>query len=301
MNIEMIKEFINDKNIELHLDVPLREHTSFKIGGPAKVFLLPKNLEGIKSSMEICKRYDEKPYILGNGSNVLFHDDGFDGVVIKIADNYSNVEMEGAVLRTSAGALLSTVAKGACRKGLTGFEFATGIPGTIGGAVIMNAGAYGGEMKDIVREVTLLDKEGNIVVLKGSDMEFGYRTSRAATEEMVVLEAVIELEESDYDSVMETVRDLTQRRTSKQPLHLPSAGSTFKRPPGHYAGKLIQDAGLKGLKYGGAQVSEKHSGFVVSVDNATSEDVRTLIKLVQKRVYELMGVELETEIKIIGK
>lgn len=282
-------------------DEPMKNHTSFKIGGPAVAVVLPDTVEAIQTIIRWLEESRTRHYIMGNGTNILFPDEGYDGIVVKIADQFSAVRIEGDTVYAEAGALLSRVSKIAGRAALSGLEFASGIPGTIGGAVVMNAGAYGGEMKDVVRSVTVIDQKGKVLTFEGEALAFGYRTSRVKEEGYTVLSTVMALTPGDRALIQETMDTLTDKRTTKQPLHLPSAGSTFKRPPGHYAGKLIEDAGLKGLTYGGAQVSEKHSGFVVNIGNATCHDVLTLMRLVQETVYERFGVRLEPEVKIIER
>jgi len=238
---------------------------------------------------------------MGNGSNLLVRDKGFRGVVIKIAENFSDVRVENTKIKAQAGILLSRLSKIIMKKSLEGFEFASGIPGTLGGAVAMNAGAYGGEMKDVLVGCSVINEKGEVIYLNNDELELGYRRSIIQDKGYVVLEVDMKFKKGDYDKIKSINDDLTQRRTSKQPLHLPSAGSTFKRPVGYYAGKLIQDAGLKGVRIGDAQVSDLHSGFIVNVGNATAEDVINLIRLVQKVVRDRFDVELETEVKIIGE
>ena len=241
------------------------------------------------------------PYtIIGNGSNLLVGDGGYRGAVIQIYKNMSAVTVEGTEITVQAGALLSSVAAAAKNAALTGFEFAGGIPGTMGGAVVMNAGAYGGEMKDVLTEVTVMDEEGEIVTLPADKLELGYRTSIIKTAGYIVLEAKLQLKEGNPEVIRETMKDLTIRRTTKQPLEYPSAGSTFKRPEGYFAGKLIMDSGLAGYQVGGAQVSEKHCGFVINAGGATARDVRTLMDNVRDIVYKKYGVTLEPEVKFLG-
>ena len=240
-------------------------------------------------------------YVIGNGSNLLVSDHGFRGVIIRLFKNYAGLRIEGEQIFVQAGALLSRTANAALQEGLTGFEFAAGIPGTIGGAMVMNAGAYGGEMKDITESVTVLTPEGELLTLKREELEMGYRTSLIARKGYLVLEAVLKLTRGNQEQIKEKMADLRQRRISKQPLEYPSAGSTFKRPQGYFAGKLIMDAGLRGYQTGGAQVSEKHCGFVINKDNATAADVCRLLRDVQDKVKEQFGVTLEPEVKFLGK
>lgn len=279
----------------------MSQHTTFKIGGPADYFLMPDKGEDVGRVIKICKEKEIPYFILGNGSNLLVGDGGYRGAVIQIYRNMSSVTVEGNEITAQAGALLSAVAAAAKNASLTGFEFAGGIPGTIGGAVVMNAGAYGGEMKDVLTEVTVMNAEGDIFTLPTEELELGYRISIIKTAGYIVLEAKIRLKEGDPEVIRETMKDLTIRRTTKQPLEYPSAGSTFKRPEGYFAGKLIMDSGLAGYQVGGAQVSEKHCGFVINAGDATARDVRTLMDNVRDIVYKKYGVTLEPEVKFLGE
>ena len=279
----------------------MSQHTTFKIGGPADYFLMPDKGEDVGRVIKICKEKEIPYFILGNGSNLLVGDGGYRGAVIQIYRNMSSVTVEGNEITAQAGALLSAVAAAAKNASLTGFEFAGGIPGTIGGAVVMNAGAYGGEMKDVLTEVTVMNAEGDIFTLPTEELELGYLTSIIKTAGYIVLEAKIRLKEGDPEVIRETMKDLTIRRTTKQPLEYPSAGSTFKRPEGYFAGKLIMDSGLAGYQVGGAQVSEKHCGFVINAGDATARDVRTLMDNVRDIVYKKYGVTLEPEVKFLGE
>ena len=279
----------------------MSQHTTFKIGGPADYFLMPDKGEDVGRVIKICKEKEIPYFILGNGSNLLVGDGGYRGAVIQIYRNMSSVTVEGNEITAQAGALLSAVAAAAKNASLTGFEFAGGIPGTIGGAVVMNAGAYGGEMKDVLTEVTVMNAEGDIFTLPTEELELGYRTSIIKTAGYIVLEAKIRLKEGNPDVIRETMKNLTIRRTTKQPLEYPSAGSTFKRPEGYFAGKLIMDSGLAGYQVGGAQVSEKHCGFVINAGDATARDVRTLMDNVRDIVYKKYGVTLEPEVKFLGE
>ena len=279
----------------------MSQHTTFKIGGPADYFLMPDKGEDVGRVIKICKEKEIPYFILGNGSNLLVGDGGYRGAVIQIYRNMSSVTVEGNEITAQAGALLSAVAAAAKNASLTGFEFAGGIPGTIGGAVVMNAGAFGGEMKEVLTEVTVMNAEGDIFTLPTEELELGYRTSIIKTAGYIVLEAKIRLKEGDPEVIRETMKDLTIRRTTKQPLEYPSAGSTFKRPEGYFAGKLIMDSGLAGYQVGGAQVSEKHCGFVINAGDATARDVRTLMDNVRDIVYKKYGVTLEPEVKFLGE
>lgn len=279
----------------------MKNHTSFKVGGPVDIMLIPENEEQIINGIKFCKENDMNYMIMGNGSNLLFSDKGFRGVIIKLNDKYNNITFDGNKISCQSGALLNAVSRRARDHSLTGMEFANGIPGTIGGAITMNAGAYGGEMKDVVTKVRVLDKDLKIHEYNNEEMNFGYRRSRVVDDGLIVLSVEINLKFGEKSIINKTMKDLTEKRTSKQPLELPSGGSTFKRPEGYYAGKLIEDSGLKGLHYGGAQVSEKHCGFVVNVDNATCADITTLISIIKKTVKDKFDVELEPEIKLIGE
>ncbi|RKD25252.1 UDP-N-acetylmuramate dehydrogenase [Caminicella sporogenes DSM 14501] len=292
-------EKINSNNV--FKNEPMKKHTSFRIGGPADILVIPDSIDEIVYALKYCRERNIDYFVMGNGSNLLVRDKGIRGVVIKIAENFSDVKINGTKVRAQAGILLSRLSKLIINEGLEGFEFASGIPGTIGGAVTMNAGAYGGEIKDVIVGCSVIDKNGEIIYLNREDLNLGYRTSIIQDKKYVVLEVDMEFKKGDYDKIKSIVDDFTKRRTTKQPLHLPSAGSTFKRPKGYYAGKLIQDSGLKGVRVGDAQVSDLHSGFIVNLGNATAEDVLNLIKLVQKVVRDNFGVNLETEVKIIGE
>ncbi len=276
-------------------------HTTFRTGGPADFFVTPDSAEMTERLISLCKEEKIPYYMIGNGSNLLVGDRGIRGVVIQTQKEMQQIRTEGNVIRAQAGALLSKIAAEALSQELTGFEFAAGIPGTLGGACVMNAGAYGGEMKQVLREVTLLDEKGKLCRMKTDELELGYRTSRIAKEGYIVLEAAIELEKGDPTGIRQTMDDLKNRRVEKQPLEYPSAGSTFKRPEGYFAGKLIEDAGLRGFSVGGAQVSEKHCGFVINKEKATSADILALIEKVTEIVWERFRVKLEPEVKMIGE
>ncbi len=283
------------------VDEPMSKHTSFKIGGPVDVFVIPGTIDELAHSIKLCKDEALDYFVMGNGSNLIVRDKGIRGIVIKVSESLNDIRVEGTKLIAEAGALLSVVSKVALRYSLTGLEFASGIPGSLGGAIAMNAGAYGGEMKDVVTKVICLDKDGNFIEYNNVDMNFGYRQSKVQHENLIVIKVEMELKEGNYEDIKTYMSELTEKRTSKQPLSLPSAGSVFRRPEGHFAGKLIEDAGLKGLRHGDAQVSDKHSGFIVNVGNATGDDVTNLIKTVQKTVSDKFGVKLETEVKIMGE
>ena len=301
MKEEMRQKFIEILgNNRVLFDEPMSQHTTFRIGGPADVFVMPENYEQIREVLRLCKEEKLPFFVLGNGSNLLVSDSGYRGVIIQMDRNMEEIRLDGEEIHACAGALLSSVAVAARNASLTGFEFAGGIPGTIGGAALMNAGAYGGELKDVLKEVTVMTREGEILTIPAEKMEMGYRTSIIKTAGYLVLEAVISLKKGDEEAIRATMKDLSERRTEKQPLDYPSAGSTFKRPEGYFAGKLIMDSGLRGYRVGGAQVSEKHCGFVINAGGATAEDVRSLMDHVIRVVREKYGVTLEPEVKFLG-
>lgn len=279
---------------------PMKKHTTFRIGGSARYFVSPSGEEALKNTVVLCRERKIPFFILGNGSNLLVSDDGYDGVVIYMGEGFSKVETLGRTVTAGGGTLLSAIAREALSQSLTGFEFAAGIPGTLGGAVVMNAGAYDGEIKQVLKFVRVMDKDGSVFELSAEELELSYRHSCIPERGLIVLSAVLELTEGLREEIRSRMEDLAARRRDKQPLEYPSAGSTFKRPEGYFAGKLIQDAGLKGFCVGGAQVSEKHSGFVINRGNATAADICALCKAVQDKVRSDTGVLLETEIKMIG-
>jgi len=280
---------------------PLSAHTSFRIGGPARWLAEPENAEQLICLLRALRADGIRYFIKGNGSNLLVSDAGYDGVVIELGSRFAEVKVEGNLLTAQAGALLSKVANAALDHGLTGLEFAHGIPGSVGGGVFMNAGAYGGELKDVVSSVTYLDEELQVCTVSGADAGFVYRGSIFKQHRgWVILSAEIELKPGDNEGIRETMRDLAARRRDKQPLEYPSAGSTFKRPEGFFAAKLIEDCGLKGLQVGGAQVSEKHSGFVINKGGATCADVLALCAEVYDTVMARFGVALEREVELLG-
>ena len=302
MNQEIGKKLLSILKVEqVKKDEPMKIHTTFRVGGPASYFVTPETEEEVAKVIEVCTQKNVPYYIVGNGSNLLVSDKGYDGVIIQIYKQMSQVEVKGREIYAQAGALLSMVAKRALDTELAGFEFAAGIPGTLGGACVMNAGAYGGEMKDVLKSVTVLDKDGNVKKLAKDELELGYRTSVIAKKGYIVLDAVIELKEGKAEEIKALMDDLKERRITKQPLEYPSAGSTFKRPEGYFAGKLIQDADLRGFQVGGAQVSEKHCGFVINKDGATASDVMELMRQVSDKVYDKFGVRLEPEVKRLGE
>lgn len=280
----------------------MNTHTTFKIGGPAAYYMIPENEDEIMEALDFARVRKLPFYLLGRGSNVLFSDEGYSGVVIEIGRGLErmSVHKEGTVM-VQAGIGLSTMAVRLAEAGLTGFEFAGGIPGTLGGGITMNAGAYGGEIKDCIVSATVLNEEGNKMVLSKKELELGYRSSIIQKEKYIVLQGTFSFEKGEREKIFSDMKELNQKRREKQPLEYPSAGSTFKRPEGYFAGKLIEDAGLRGYRIGDAQVSEKHCGFVINRGHATAEEVRRLIEEVQNRVREKFQVELEPEVRMVGK
>ena len=281
-------------------DEPMSRHTTFRIGGPADLMVCPQSGEATTEILRYCREQGIPWFIIGNGSDLLVSDDGYRGVIVQIDQNLQRVHTEGCVIRAEAGILLSRLAAEARDHSLTGFEFASGIPGTLGGACTMNAGAYGGEMKHVLKSVTVLDENLEVRTVAVEDLDLGYRHSRIMDRRWIVLEAEVLLEKGEKEKITVRMNELRDARVSKQPLEYPSAGSTFKRPERYYAGKLIMDAGLCGFRVGGAQVSEKHCGFVINRDHATAEDVRELISEVQKRVFDKFQVHLEPEVRFLG-
>ncbi len=280
---------------------PMKDHTSFKVGGPADIFIEPDDTEELAKAVKSLKEHKIPYYIIGNGSNLLVSDKGIRGAVVKIGEKFSKVDINGERIISECGILLSTLSKIAARNSLAGMEFASGIPGALGGAVAMNAGAYGGEMKDIVEWVEVMDQELKLKRIPGSEMEFGYRKSVVEPRGYIALRCCLKLKHGNPEAINSIMSELTEKRKTKQPLHLPSAGSTFKRPEGYFAGKLIEDSGLRGFCHGGAQVSELHCGFVVNRGAASAQEVYELIRHVQKTVFEKFGVKLDTEVKMLGE
>ena len=280
---------------------PMSEHTSFKVGGPADVFIEPSNVEELKKALAFVRQHNIPYYVIGNGTNLLIGDKGIRGAVIKIGENFGGIEIMGEEVIAECGVLLSTLSKVVARDTLTGLEFASGIPGYLGGAIAMNAGAYGGEMKDVVEWVEVLDENLELQRYTNAEMEFIYRKSIVEPRNLIVLRCKMKLKKGNQEEINSLMSELNIKRKTKQPLHLPSAGSTFKRPPGYYAGKLIEDAGLRGFSVGGAQVSELHCGFVVNKGNANARDVYDLIKHVQQTIFNQFGIEVETEVKMLGE
>lgn len=297
--LKKFEELIGPENV-LN-DEPMKNHTTFKIGGPADIFLMPKTEEQIANVLKIAKENSYPIFILGNGSNLLVGDKGIRGAVLCLYKNLNRLEVSGDKLFAGAGVLLSAASAMAANSGLSGLEFASGIPGTIGGAVYMNAGAYGPEMKDVIVSVRCMDSDGNIMELKNEECEFGYRRSLFTNSDMVILGCTMKLQHGNVEEIRAKISDLTKRRVTKQPVEKPSAGSMFKRPEGYFAGTLIEEAGLKGKKCGGAEVSEKHAGFIINSGDATAKDVLDLIEFVKKTVYDKNGVMLEPEVKLVGE
>lgn len=296
--IDKLYQIVGKQNVKL--DEPMSRHTTFRIGGPAQVFVTPQTVEAIGQVVSECNTSQVPFFMLGHGSNLLVSDAGMNGVVIQLYQNFSEYIIEGTRITAQAGVMLGRLGNAARDAELTGFEFAAGIPGTLGGAVMMNAGAYGGEMKDIVEKVQLMDRNGNVLEKTGEEMEFAYRHSIVEEKGYIVLGAVLSLQRGQKEAITAKMEELAAARKEKQPLEYPSAGSTFKRPEGYFAGKLIMDAGLRGYSVGGAQVSEKHCGFVVNKGGATAADVMQLIEDVRKKVYEQFQVELEPEVRKCG-
>ena len=295
---ELFKELYKDDSIIVNAE--MKNYVHFRVGGPADILLIPKHKEQVIKSIEICRKNNIPFYVVGNGSNLLVKDGGIRGVVIKLKE-LKNINIKDNILEAECGAMLKDISKEAQNNSLTGLEFSCGIPGTVGGAVFMNAGAYDGEISQVIESAEVIDEKGNIITLNKEELDLQYRSSIVMKMGYIVLSAKFKLKEGEGDKIKEVVDDLTFRRESKQPLEYPSAGSTFKRPTGYFAGKLIQDAGLKGYTIGGAAVSEKHSGFVINKNNATAKDILDLIEHIQKEVKEQFGVDLHPEVRIIGE
>lgn len=290
------------KSEQYIFNAPMTEHTTFKIGGAADILIFPSNAQEVAQIFKLIEEFKIPCTILGNGSNVLVLDNGIRGAVLKFSDKFfGNIRRDGTKIVAGAGAKLKDVSNFAAENNLCGMEFAVGIPGSIGGAVFMNAGAYDGEMKNVVAQVTAVTPAGELKIFSGEDLNLGYRQSIFQTNNCAICEVELNLNFGDYNEIRNKMADFTQKRESKQPLELPSAGSTFKRPKGYFAGTLIDQTGLKGLRIGGAMISEKHAGFVVNVGNATAADVLNLIEEVKRRVNEVHGVNLTPEVRIIGE
>lgn len=297
--IENLGRMIPQENIILN--EPMSRHTTFRVGGEAACLIKVPDSKRLARLILFLEQTGHDFFLLGNGSNLLVSDSGYDGIILKLEEEFEKVQVDGLKIIAGAAASLSQVAKRAMEEGLAGMEFASGIPGTLGGAIVMNAGAYDGEMKQIVKEVNVMDQAGNILTLNNETMEFGYRSSVIRNRPFIVLSAVLALEEGSREEIMEKMKDLAEKRREKQPLQYASAGSTFKRPEGYFAGKLIMEAGLRGFSIGGAKVSDKHCGFIVNTGNATAQDIYEVIQEVQEKVKEQFGVWLEPEVIRLGK
>ena len=282
------------------LQEPMAHHTTFEIGGPAEILVTPKSVSDVQQVVSLCAQHGTKLQVIGLGSNILVSDTGLAGVVMKLSEGFDDVAIDGATVRAQAGASNAAVAQAAQQAGLAGYEFASGIPGTIGGAAVMNAGAYGGEFKDVCTSVKCLRPDGSIEDIAAAEAQWSYRHSLMMDDGSIVLEATLQLTPDNPTAIQDRMDDLRQRREDKQPLEMPSAGSTFKRPEGYFAGRLIQDAGLRGYRVGGAQISEKHCGFVVNAGGATAADVCQLIADVQEKIYAMEGVLMEPEVRMWG-
>jgi UDP-N-acetylmuramate dehydrogenase len=296
--VEQLRNILEESQIKIQ--EPMKNHTSFKIGGPADYYVRPR-LEQVAPIAALCKKEGIPCQVIGNGSNLLVGDKGIRGLVLEIGSHMTKLEIKGKRLRVQAGASLAFAAQAAAKERLSGMEPLSGIPGTVGGAVVMNAGAYDGEVRDVLEEAKLLCKDGEIKTFSAKELDLSYRHSIITEIEAVVLEAVFTLRHGDMDKIKGRMAELKLQRETKQPLEYPSAGSTFKRPTGYFAGKLITDAGMKGFSLGGAQVSEKHAGFVINKENADAKDIVALIHAVQSKVKDDFGVSLEPEVKIIGE
>jgi len=301
----MYNEFLNELKEKIDAswvreNEPMKLHTTFRVGGPADVLVTPDTAH-LPEVIALCKKHHLPYYVIGNGSNLLVGDKGIRGVVIAMTNRTGEITCDGEIITAGAGATLGQIAVLAAGNGLTGFEFAAGIPGTLGGAVVMNAGAYGGEMKDVITSVLVLDRDGNEKELSVEELDLRYRHSCIPENEYVVLRVTMKLARGNVEEIRAKMTELREQRMTKQPLEYPSAGSTFKRPEGFFAGKLIMDAGLRGYQVGGAQVAEKHCGFVINKENATASDIVQLMQNVSAKVEEQFGVILEPEVKMIGE
>ena len=280
---------------------PMNSHTSFKIGGVADFMVTPQTEDELRNILIKMKKMNQDIFIMGNGTNLLVRDKGIRGVVIKLCDNFSGFDIENNYVDVKSGILMSGLSKHIMKNSLTGFEFASGIPGTIGGAIAMNAGAYDGEMKDVIHSVRAMNMDGEIFELSNEQMKFGYRRSIITSDNLIVLSAVLKLQPGNYEDIKAKTDDFTVRRTTKQPLSAYSAGSTFKRPEGNFAGKLIQDAGLKGIMMKDAAISDLHSGFVINKGNATCQNILEFIEFIKATVYGKFDIMLEEEVKVVGE
>ncbi len=298
-SLEQIKRILQPTNI--FVTEPMKKHTTFRVGGNADLFLTPESEEQLAGVLKVLTENNENHYIIGNGSNLLVSDKGYRGTIIKLGQKMGAIKIIDDQIEASAGALLSQISSAACDQSLKGMEFASGIPGSLGGAIVMNAGAYGGEMKQIIKSVRVLTDHGNTETIDSEQMEFGYRTSLIKKHPYIVISAMLQLIKGDREDIKAKMEGLKAQRIEKQPLEYPSAGSTFKRPEGYFAGKLIMDAGLRGYTVGGAAVSEKHCGFVINHGEATASDVYTVINHVRSEVKRQFGVVLEPEVCMLGE
>ncbi len=288
------------KILPYHTEEPMSAHTTFCVGGPADIFCAPEDVKALADVLRLVQQFEVPLTVVGAGSNLLVSDSGIRGLVLKLGGGLSSLSVSDTTITAGAGVSLARLANFALSHSLTGLEFASGIPGLLGGAVYMNAGAYGGEMKDVVTTTTALDRSGSPVTISGEAHAFSYRHSAFSETDLILVESRLSLAHGDHDAILATMRDLNRRRKEKQPLEFPSAGSTFKRPQGHFAGKLIQDAGLQGYQIGGARVSDKHAGFVINAGGATACDIYRLIRHIQTVVFAQFGVMLEPEVKMLG-
>lgn len=293
-----LNNVLDIKNIEI--DALMKNHTSFKVGGPVDILVTPEGFGQVADVIKLCKENNIPYYIIGNGTNLLVKDGGIRGVVIKLC-KLDTIKVEGETIIAESGAQLKDVSDIAAENSLTGFEFACGIPGSIGGAAAMNAGAYNGEISNVIESAKIINNDGDIVIISKEELELGYRMSSILKHGYTVLEVTLKLNKGEYQKIRDRIDDLNKRRSEKQPLEYPSAGSTFKRPEGYFAAKLIEDSGLKGMNIGGAEVSAKHSGFIINKGDAAAKDVLNLIRLVQEKVKDKFGVELHTEVRIMGE
>lgn len=292
---------INENLGDFFYDEPMKNHTSFCVGGRAKLLIKPKDEEALIEILKLIRKKNYNYYILGNCTNIIVKDKGFDGIIIKLKNKLNDVKkVSDKEILAGTGASMKKISEFAMENSLTGLEFAHGIPGSLGGAIVMNAGAYDGEIKGVVKSVRLLDENLEVIEIPGNEMNFAYRHSLVQERNLIVLGATFSLEDGNKDEIRKKYEDFDQRRSDKQPLDMPSAGSTFKRPTGYFAGKLIDDSGLRGFSHKGAGISQKHCGFVVNKNKATAQDILETIEIVQKVVHDKFGVNLEREVKIIG-
>lgn len=294
-----LEQIVGEENLKENESMSL--HTTFRAGGQARYFVSPSSVKEIKDVIEVCKLNKIPYYVIGNGSNLLVSDAGYEGVIIHIGSRFAGIEVDEHSAKVLAGTSLAFTSKQLSKMGLGNMAFAAGIPGSVGGGIVMNAGAYGGELASVLKEVTYLDESGEIVTKPVSELKLGYRTSIFKQSSKVVLSAVFNLEEMNAGTLLLEIEELSKKRKEKQPLEYPSAGSTFKRPEGYFAGKLIEDSGLRGYKVGGAMVSEKHCGFVINKNRATASDIYQLIMDVQRIVYQKFGVSMEMEVQLLGE